>query len=66
MRTITVNSYPEEGMALVFFKGKDIVTQCIYASEKFGIYTLFQGKWRKLSNNDESLNDYGFNRYLPC
>jgi hypothetical protein len=65
MRTITVNSYPEEGMALVFFKGKDIVTQCIYASEKFGIYTLFQGKWRKLSNNDESLNDMVLIDILP-
>jgi hypothetical protein len=65
MRTIAVKSYPKEGMALVFFKGKDIVTQCVYLSEGFGIYTLFEGKWRKLSENDESLNDSVLIDILP-
>jgi hypothetical protein len=65
MRTIAVKSYPEEGMSLVFFKGRDIVTQCVYLSEKFGVYTLFQGKWRKLSEKDESLNDSVLIDILP-
>ena len=65
MRTIVVKSYPEEGMSLVFFKGRDIVTQCVYLSEKFGVYTLFQGKWRKLSEKDESLNDSVLIDILP-
>jgi hypothetical protein len=55
MKTIMVKSLPEEGMELAYRKGADVVTQCIFYSEKFGYHTLIDGKWRTLAENDTSL-----------
>ncbi len=50
-----VKSLPEEGMELAYRKGADVITQCIFYSEKFGYHTLIDGKWRTLAENDTSL-----------
>ena len=50
-----VKSFPEEGMELAYRKGADVITQCIFYSEKFGYHTLIDGKWRTLAENDTSL-----------
>ena len=55
MKTIMVKSFPEEGMELAYRKGADVITQCIFYSEKFGYHTLIDGKWRTLAENDTSL-----------
>jgi len=60
MKTVVVKSYPEEGMALAYLKGDDIVKQCVFYSEKFGIRTLIDGKWRSYAEGDVSLDGKSF------
>ena len=55
MTRYSTMDYPEEGMELAYRKGADVVTQCIFVSEKFGYHTLINGKWRTLAENDTSL-----------
>jgi hypothetical protein len=56
MKTVVVKSYPKEGMALAYLDGYDAVKQLVFYSEKFGISTLINGKFRTYAEGDVSLD----------
>jgi len=60
MKTVVVKSYPEEGMALAYLKGEDVVKQLVFYSERFGISTLIDGKFRSYAEGDVSLDGKSF------
>lgn len=44
-----------EGLALVYSDGENVITQAIFETEDYGIFTRIDRRWKALSKNDESL-----------
>ena len=56
MTRYSSKDYPEESMALAYLESKDAVKQLVYFSEKFGISTLIDGRFRSYAEGDVSLD----------
>ena len=56
MTRYSSKDYPEESMALAYLQSKDAVKQLVYFSEKFGISTLIDGRFRSYAEGDVSLD----------
>lgn len=56
MTRYSSKDYPEESMALAYLESKDAVKQLVYFSEKFGISTLVDGRFRSYAEGDVSLD----------
>ena len=56
MTRYSSKDYPKESMALAYLESKDAVKQLVYFSEKFGISTLIDGRFRSYAEGDVSLD----------
>ena len=56
MTRYSSKDYPKESMALAYLESKDAVKQLVYSSEKFGISTLIDGRFRSYAEGDVSLD----------
>jgi hypothetical protein len=57
MKTLSVKSYPKEGMAAAYKQYEDVVKQLVYYSEDYGFFTLIKDRWYPIASGDESLTD---------
>ena len=61
----SAKDYPKEGISLAYSDGENIILQAIFSTEKYGIFTRLDGRWRLLSDNDQSLNNLAVMDILP-
>jgi hypothetical protein len=65
MKMSSAKDYPKEGISLAYSDGENIILQAIFSTEKYGIFTRLDGRWRLLSDNDQSLNNLAVMDILP-
>jgi hypothetical protein len=65
MKISDAEDYPIENMSLVYSSKTKDVYQAIFQTEKYGIFTRIDGRWRALSPEDRSLDNLSIIDILP-
>jgi hypothetical protein len=65
MKMSSAKDYPKDGMSLAYSNGENTILQAIFTTEKYGIFTRLDRRWRLLSSNDVSLNNLSVMDILP-
>jgi hypothetical protein len=65
MKMSSAKDYPKEGISLAYSDGENVILQAIFSTEKYGIFTRLDGRWRLLSETDQSLNNLAVMDILP-
>lgn len=65
MKMSSAKDYPKEGISLVYSDGENTIRQAIFSTEKYGVFTRLDGRWRLLSETDQSLNNLAVMDILP-
>ena len=65
MKISDATDYPVENMSLVYSRKTNDVYQAIFQTEKYGIFSRVDGRWRALSSEDTSLENLSIIDILP-
>jgi hypothetical protein len=65
MKMSSAKEYPKDGMSLAYSNGENTILQAIFTTEKYGVFTRLDRRWRLLSSTDVSLNNLSVMDILP-